>query len=84
MTVAPHRLDSVATDLLETGEAIGLGSQLRIRTLVEVAHDVRFAFAGGARTVMPQLLEGDERLCALAPLYGEVSSDDLDVDGPHA
>jgi len=83
MTIGPHRLNSVATDLLDTGQLERPGPERCVRPFVEVAHNVRFSFARRARTVMPQSLQRNERLIALAPLYGEICSDDLNIDGPH-
>ena len=83
MAVRPHWLNGIAAYLLNAREAEGVRPQLRVGTFIEIAHDVRFAFASGARTVTPQLLKRDKGFRAIAPLDREFIADSLDVAWAH-
>ena len=76
-------LKRVAADLRQSAQSKGIRAQLLFRSFVEIAHDVHFAFAAGARTFATQFFQRDESLGSILPLQGEFIANLLNIGRSH-
>src|SRR5688572_32696521 len=83
MAVGPDGLDGVTAYRLELYQPKCLRAERLLWRLINVAHDITFAFATGAGARAPELFERDERLSPIFPAYGEFVADWLQVQRPH-
>ena len=83
MPVAPNWLEGVTTDIADPAQLKRRWRQRLVRPFVNMAHDVRLAFAAGARTMAAQFFQRHKTLAAIVPFDGQLVADGLDICGLH-
>ena len=79
MAIRPDRLDRITTHADEPDQLKRRRRQFLFRVFIEVAQDVRLAFAPGAWAGAAQLFQRDKTLRAVRPLDRQLVPDLLDV-----
>lgn len=83
MAVSPKWLHRVATYIAKPHQLKRARTQLLFRSLIDIAHDVRFSLARGAGTMPPKLFQRHKTFAAIVPLDGQFIADRLNVQRFH-
>ena len=83
MSVTPNRLDGITAHGLDLFQGKRPGRKRFIRSLVDLAENVRFTMATGTRTTPSQHLQGHKRLAPIIPFDGQFISDGLEINRAH-
>jgi len=83
MTIAPGRLNRIAPHIRDAQQSGALGRQRLIRVFVNVAQDIGFALAPGARATTTQRLQWHKALRAIVPFDGQFLANLLNIDRSH-
>lgn len=83
MAVCPLRLNGISSHFSESQELEGLRRKRFWGVLVNVSHDIHFAFAARARAMPAQFFKGDITLVPVIPFDGKLVSNLLNIDWDH-
>ncbi len=83
MAVGPNRLQRIASHRDQARQLKRPGRKRCGWIFVQMTHDIGFAFATGAGTGTPQILQGDETLRAIIPFNRQLIADELEVQRTH-